>query len=886
MAKVGLKQLTPIDAVPFRGGAITKGEKASIPFGGFSWIQNMRGRHPGFEQRKGCRAKHSTADSTNQVKTLYQFSKGKRVERHFFAQMSDGDVLEATDAPPTVTTGAFGSEVHNGAATGQCPASWANVDDLMVYANGADQHQIYAGTANSVKKFMVFKGSAAPPFIPEEGFNYTKQVTDGLTTTVAVLDSLNTIAAYNCLFICTPVPANRFTWTMAAANGTAAVGTLNYRKSNNTWATTSMSDGTEVLTLDVAPATAWAVGATITGASSGKTCIIVAALTSLTYQISTRSGAFTLGEVLSDGTYTADQGAAHPTVATMGYTGSMTWTHPSDEVPHYMYGISGFWYQWVTSVQLDDNVEVSDLTYGSAFQSIVNVWDGVLQYAIEAQFQQDTGDAFETYGSDTIEIDSMTANGKVYFSTPDPIIGFYVDPGETPNTTASTTINEVGYWDGDSWVGIVTNESLTVTDESNGIRNAGYVTWGRTTGTPQKSEFQGTKYHAYWYYFTVDKTLNDNVIISIETMPYFDIEDLGKSQAVCAWKDKAVYSFDMYPQFAYLAKKDNPVVLNGEGSGLLEAGDGRANAILAMRQFHNELIVHQEERGKEGGCTTIFEGKSDAPNTYGKLLLSSKLGIMNSKSAVVVDGCLTSTATEETIKTLEFWISKSGLAVTDGRVCSLVQDDIQNYFDPLETTTCIRRGYEDQHWMGYDSRDNVLRLGLVTGTSATVPNVFPVFDLTDKVFYFDTPAQPFSCMTEVEAASGNASILQYAGGTADGTVYQLNYGDNDVSTAIDAHVIMELGWKGLILYLRQFLLRVKVQAAGNVTVTPYCNQVAQTARNLSMTYVNSSSEEVRRHLEGCNYQDQHISLKLGNSTASQVLYLIDIGLKIFEKIGH
>lgn len=76
---------------------------------------------------------------------------------------------------------------------------------------------------------------------------------------------------------------------------------------------------TELLTLDVAPSTAWAVGDTITGATSASTCVIVEVLTTKTFNVKDRSAAFTLGEVLSNGTYTADQGTAYPTVASNSY---------------------------------------------------------------------------------------------------------------------------------------------------------------------------------------------------------------------------------------------------------------------------------------------------------------------------------------------------------------------------------------------------------------------------------------------------------------------------------------------------------------------------------------------------------------------------------------
>ena len=72
----------------------------------------------------------------------------------------------------------------------------------------------------------------------------------------------------------------------------------------------------EILTLDVAPATPWAVGDIITGQTSSKTCIIVTVLTTKTFIVKSRSGAYTLGEVVGVTGVAgklADQGAAFPT---------------------------------------------------------------------------------------------------------------------------------------------------------------------------------------------------------------------------------------------------------------------------------------------------------------------------------------------------------------------------------------------------------------------------------------------------------------------------------------------------------------------------------------------------------------------------------------------
>lgn len=75
----------------------------------------------------------------------------------------------------------------------------------------------------------------------------------------------------------------------------------------------------ELMTLDVAPVTAWVAGDTITGQTSFETCIVVSAITTKTYLVKSRSGSFTLGEIVGvTGTAgkLADQGTAYPTFAT------------------------------------------------------------------------------------------------------------------------------------------------------------------------------------------------------------------------------------------------------------------------------------------------------------------------------------------------------------------------------------------------------------------------------------------------------------------------------------------------------------------------------------------------------------------------------------------
>jgi len=820
--KPGLKKLTTRNAVPFRGGSYTDQEPALLEPGRYSMVQNMRPTHPGFVQRKGATRAHTTADETNKVLNLYQFSKGKITERHFFAQMADGDVLEATGAPPAVTADVFGAEVYSGTA-GSDAASFSHLQDIMLYSNNIDQHQLYAGDGNYVSKFVKFDGAAAPPNIPVEGFDYTKQVTDGDATTVATLNSLNTIAAFECVFICTPVPANKLTFTVLAANTTASIATLNYRKDDNTWATTSMTDTT-----------------------------------------------------------------IEPAGDTLGKTGSMTWTQKTDEIPMYMYGLTGYWYQLVVSVQLDSTVTISSCTYASAFSSLTNVWNGLSDYVIEAIFEDDTATLKYTYSGDSVTVSAMTTSDALYVSSYDRLQGLYIDVGETPNTVTTTTFasGDIEYWDGDSWVTVG-----ALTDNTSGLGNTGWITWGRVgTDLEQRLNFNSSGYYAYWYRIQISTaTTGADMNLAIEGMPYFDITDFGKGGVSSVWKDRAIYSFDKYPEYMYVSAKNRPNVLNGSDHAILEAGDGRSNAITCIKKFHNEIMIWQEEKGKEGGCLTLYEGYS--PATFGKLVLSTKVGTFNNKSAVVVDGVLTSTKTDEKLKTIAYFISHYGICASDGLTVTVISDDIQNYFDPSDTTNCIRRGYEKEMWVEHDTAYNVLRFGLVTGTTATVCNTFPVFDLTDKAWSFDVHGQALSCMTEVEAATGNIPILQYGGGTDDGGIYRLNTGTNDVDIAnttvpIDAYIRVEIGLQGLILALRNLVLRMKTQTAGDCTVTPYRNNTAGSDTLALSMIAETIGDAVRRHRVGVNIQGQQMSLKIQNSVASQELHLLDLGFELWEKVDH
>jgi hypothetical protein len=306
-------------------------------------------------------------------------------------------------------------------------------------------------------------------------------------------------------------------------------------------------------------------------------------------------------------------------------------------------------------------------------------------------------------------------------------------------------------------------------------------------------------------------------------MPYFDISEYGKGLMNMVWKGRGMYVFDRFPSWLIVTAKNQPMVLNGDDSTILEAGDGRSNRIVCQKKFHNEHMCWQEEKGIDGGCLTLFEGYS--PQTFGKLVLSNKVGTFNANTAVVVDGVLSSTVTDEEPKTMAYFLSHYGVMASNGKDPWVISDRIQNYFDPTKPE-CIRNGYEDKMWLKYDSTFNVIRIGLVSGSSATECNVFPVYDIVDGTWSFDVLAQALACMEEIEAGSGNVTLLQVGGGVDDGFVYQLNTGRDDVDTAIDGYGIMEIDGEGSVISLTEIILRMK-KNTGNCRLTLYEDGVAQ-----------------------------------------------------------
>jgi len=493
---------------------------------------------------------------------------------------------------------------------------------------------------------------------------------------------------------------------------------------------------------------------------------------------------------------------------------------------------------------------------------------------------------WHTYGAAAVNVSSLEAGKLISIATADPIEGIYIDVGNTPTQTGAE-IWYLRYWQGNQWSYIYIldtgeGEYGAIFDGTNGLQNSGWITFKRSgsAGESQAFQFESNLNHAHWYQICWHDNLDEDMVLSIQTMPYFDIAELGMGQCNTTWNDRIVYSFDQYPSYLYLSKRGSPLILNGSDYGILRAGDGRSNKIVNMKSYKDFLMVFQEEKGVNGGCVTLFSGST--PTTISRTVLSSRIGTMNSKSVEVVEGVETATADkatalEEKIATLVFFLSLKGVCVSNGRTISIISDDIHNYFDPTKGES-IRKGYEDKMWLKYDSAYGVLRIGLVSGALATKTNVFPVYDLADKTWSFDELGQKLACMAEIEAGSGNVPNLQMGGGQADGTVYQLNYDLNDVTKSINSYVKIELNYNGEVLTLREFLIRFEAMEYGEVILEFLKNNIHEMYKTVSML-PEKPGQIIKRKRFGLNITDQNISIKISCGEYNTEMNLVEIGMQ-------
>jgi len=1038
-------------SLPFRGGIDTLRERTMLDLGDFSTIQNMRARHPGFEQRKGQIEQNTTADASTETMTVYQFSKGRITEIKLYRQLVDGSVQLATNNPPTVTSGVYGSDVLTAVASA-IPASWSEMDDIVLFSDGVRQHQINGGSTGQIERFIVYKGTVAIPDVPDEGSDFSREARDGDSSTVVVLDDLPTLAAFGAMFVMSKVRLNALNFTISAANGNASVLTLAYSGPSGWTNVSGQSDGTasggatmaqtgsvswtlptdeedkfqfgesgfwyrlvvsaaldaevevsavtyesefqglqnvfdgnlpiatEAIVFDSTAKTIelerWTSGLTTTfgiaessdgtvwlveGTSGGGADVFHknadgTAITS--FDLSATTADVDAGQVRgiavdpSDGSlwfvtfgtasryfvFNTDTSGTLVTkiaasvfatattelIAISVATGGNLWILSSVADTLYETNSSGTLQNSWTIANIATGLFTGDSTYGVAIETgdkaltlcgkdsttthrfiiddqgdpifvetgqsplngpAVELW-GVSPRDSSGNFWvcEDSAGTdvwrlgpqgeYQNWSPTAITLASMSSTDDfLYFGSPVRLEGGFWELLENNTNDISGGTLKAEEWRIAGWTQV-----SNIFDGTDHFLRSGFITWDRGT-TATKRQFRDSTAFLYWYRISTDTSIL-NAKGSLFTVPYFNIKDLGQfGRTNTVWDNRAIYNFDFFPVENYASAIGKPMVINGNDAGALERiGDGRLNKTIGSRKFDKDLLIWQEEKGVEGGTITKYTNSGSTLATVVKTVLSNKIGALNNKAIIVVEGVIRGEgffkSDQTQFGTFGFSIGRDGVFATDGLTVVRISDRIQNFFDPTKDEV-IRKGFEDKHWLGFDSTYNVIRMGLVSGSSASIPNKFFVYDLRDKAWMIDTPTQALSFVTDIEAASGDVPVLSIGGGADTGKVYILNNSDDDVSTAIDADVIMELGREGhRVRFLREILM-LKSQTAGDVTRTIAQNGNTSFGDSKTFSMVAETSGDVmRRHIYAPKEPvAEHLSIRWRNNEVSEKMYL-------------
>jgi len=736
-------------------------------------------------------------------------------ERHTFVQLSDGIVLKATNTPPAYTAGPFGPLFFDSGETILYPASYADIDGIMLFSDSVSQHQLWAGNRQKIKGANWDDGTYGTNFnVLSEGYDIWEQVVgnDSLSALVGSLASTDVG-----LMICCQTPADILNFQIDTGQTVASPTRVSYWR----------------------------------GYSSG----------------------WSAATILSDTTLDGSDG--------LGQSGTIKFTKALTEVPATFAGITGYWYRITPNGAAWSTVRISSITYGNmGFVSLTdNLWDGIMRLPAEVQvYDASEGKTF-LYAAGSVVLNELVSADRIYIGTPEKVQFFEIDPGENPNGNAAT-ITDIDAWTGAAFA------PLSFNDGSSAFTEKGQITLYTSEKLVEKHRFNDANFALYWYRIelSIATTLSEQVSISISYAPIMsnvseDFGAIGISNA--AFKDRGAYSFNRFPHYLYVSSSIGPNVLSGTDFAILRAGDGRPNKITSMKKFHNELLVHQEERGMDGGCTTIFEGYS--PSTFGRLVLSTRVGALNEDAVTVIDGPEGAVIrTDETAQTRAYWISRYGIYQTDGRIVKRISQDIQNYFDP-RFPECITRGKEGLAWAAYDSSCEVVRFGICSGEDAELPNIFPVYDLTTGDWLFDTfedDANAPTTVGEVEAGSGPLPVIQmnYSKSWAS----RFNYGLNDNGDEIVAEAYLELNAAAALLDLREVWIRMLAidDALLTFDILEDTRVNSDHGAELDMG-AEEAGDDVRRHRLVVNAtQVTHMTIVLKNDEVDTDTWLYDYSIDL------
>jgi hypothetical protein len=788
---------TPYEEGLFGGKLITAREGFLVGKDNYVALQNMRYSQGGvgLETRSGMRRFNNTAvASGGDIETLWQHT--YTFEQSFYQDVyavSDEKALYKFDSIPESSAGAgsLGSSLFSFSSGCGIP-SFCSVEEHAI--------------CNSEKDLIAYQGATPYPIMflygtdvgnvttaaAEDNKTFqigVDEVTDNDTNTKLTI-TLDTLANNEALYVGCLQPIDGIAWTLGTnKNATGSATILIQYWNGSAWTTVgTVTDGTE---------------------ASADTPF-------------SQSGTMSWTQIARDGT-----------------------TNESVEYPRKINGVVAFWYRITSDVTLD-NFDVTKITTTKDWWELDDLSDGKVVVPSGFLWYDDAGaggtDDAWIDALDKVLIDSksmyvkftdatadedIAAADEIYVGFPYRVMGFQLHFVEEYTNDGSDSTLTVSYWNGTSFTAFAADEINDGTADSTGDKT--FAQTGEVRLEDKGKDVKpctlpnaGIQLPMYWYKLTFSAKLYNDTNDEMRLWKVAGIPapkryaDVNNYSWIAKFKDRLfLFGHREAPNTADFSAYKNPFALSGFDTSATwpRITFGNKDGVTCAVPFFNEMIVFKRNE--------VWMLQGDSPDNFGTLLLDDTIGCVAPHTAKLVRTWVTLPDGRTDFRHAVFFQAYDGIYAVDGVKVWKVSEDLDNYWDPTETTTTIKSGYRDLSYSWFDPIEHEYHILIWSGTTPT---------LTEFAYntHFQKWCGPNPRLTDIECGlsvvDGNFERMSYGGGT-DGRVYRLENGSNDVYTngtegAIDCYVETGDQWSGLLsMYAhRGVFLFGKAQSAGSVTV--------------------------------------------------------------------
>lgn len=584
--------------------------------GDISGGKNVRKVSPrgGWKPRKGCSTHNSTPLESGEPIDSLHQYTNGRQGDYHFIAQCNGKLFDATDDPPDSGT-SFGSQIDSSTlSTLSTTSGFSCTVDERWFYADSSSRPIVWGGDNPYP--LSFMNDTANTGGDYQMSNFSLKVTDGQTTTFGLMPS----ASANATYIITNEICDGFIFSLNNANSNASNMTVK----------------------------AW------------------------------RAGAWAAVSGLSDGTSSGGK--------TLAQDGTVSWTRGADTMK-IIDGVMGYAYQITVSANLSAAPQITSLKTNQEPDYLTNKWDGVWNWvtgcrhyddALTEKYKEVLGDVTNESTSQYLDLSATITGNYLYIKTPEPATAFGLGIVKDYANTNNAQVDNVDYWDGDSWVTISSGIVDSTLESTAGFAKTGYISFNAAAITPYKRALDGDSLPGYWYRLSWDAVLSADVRIYMivyasfpETLPTYDgcVEFKGRL---------FVWGSADYPNRLRYSSYNRPDCFTGADSGYTDSFGG-SDKILNAVPFYNELIVFKER------SVYLLEGFS--PSTFGSTRITNTIGLSSPKTAQVAEIGSPNMKDDEPLS-IALWQDVDGIYAFDGRKPRKISLPIDSYFNQ-EYSNCI-----------------------------------------------------------------------------------------------------------------------------------------------------------------------------------------------------